>query len=89
MALASEQYPHSALRSLLYDLKFEFYNANPDAVNTIIDSHSMDSKFINVIAMKYGQPQKIIEADEKLKEVQLQMQETIKNAIANKEKMKV
>ena len=92
LVLADEDYSRSTLRLILNSLKSEFYKYNPNAMKTLIDSKSVNTRFIQELGLKYSKSRdeaKTGEAQVKLNEVQLQMQNNMRMMMGNTEEMKV
>ena len=89
LVLATEEYPRSTLRGILNELKSEFYKNNPRATNDLVEGHTVDAKFIQELSEKYSKVvSKTSEAQRKLQEVHLRMQDNIKHVIGNQEEVK-
>lgn len=92
LALASESYPRATLRGILCELKEAFYKNNPNAAEVLLDSHSVSGEFLTHLGKKYNKVQevsRVVQAQDKVTEVQVQMEANIKHTLENQESMKV
>ena len=92
VAIGSENYPRSTLRLIIGELHNEFYKNNPTAEHDLLEAKAVSSRFIYELGLKYNKPEgisKTAEAQHKLREVQLQMQESLKKTMGTHEEMRV
>ena len=92
LAVGSDQYPRSTLRGIIQELRTEFYKNNPAAENDLLEAKAVNSRFIYELGLKYNRPEgisKTAQAQNKLREVQIQMQENLKKTMGSQEQMRV
>ena len=92
LAIGSEHYPRSTLRAIIQELRTEFYKSNPAAEHDLLEAKAVNSRFIYEMGVRYNRPEgisKTAQAQSKLREVQVQMQENLKKTMGSQEQMRV
>ena len=92
LVICTPRFPGSTLRSVLTELRTEFYKNNPTAENDLVETQAMSTRFIYEIGAKYSKPtniSKTAEAQEKLREVTIQIQKNLENAVGGSRQMQV
>ena len=73
-------------------MKTQFYECNPGAASTAVDTASAKTDFLALLANKYNDPSqwdKLTEAQQKVDQVKAQLQTNLKKITNNRDQMMV
>ena len=89
LALTSSEYSPRLSRSLVHEMKAEFYSLNPAIIQNDFDAAKADATFLPSLGIKYNDPSrcdKVSEAQQKIDGIKKAIQgDLVKIVIGNRE----